>query len=58
MISYRDLTCEQLQALAIMAEFHCEGITCNHCPLYSSEHGCGSQRAGNIIHQYEKETKQ
>lgn len=57
MISFRDLTCEQLQALAVMADFHCEGIPCKNCPLFSQEHSCGSRRAELIIDQYEKEIK-
>lgn len=58
MINIKDLSLDQLLSLYHMANFNCARIDCEKdCPLFSKEHGCGSQRAGNIIYQYEKETK-
>ena len=57
MINYEYLTSNQLDALKAMADFQCEGIPCENCPLFSKEHACGSRRAEIIIDQYEKELK-
>ena len=58
MINYKNITLEQIASLLVMSNFDCVGMKCENCPLFSDEHGCGSQRAGNIIDQYVKETKQ
>ena len=58
MIDIKALSLNQLVSLYHMAHFNCACIDCEDCPLFSKERGCGSQRAGNIIDQYEKETKQ
>lgn len=49
MINNKQLSLDQLLSLYHMAHFDCGGIACEDCPLHSLEHGCGSQRAGNII---------
>lgn len=56
MINLKDLSLDQLLSLYHMAHFDCGGIACEDCPLFSKGRACGSQRAGNIIDRYEKET--
>lgn len=57
MVTFKNLSKNQLEALEAMAYFNCEGFSCEECPLFTEEQRCGSLVAIDIIEAYEKESE-